>query len=364
MYVVLSEGETKMAKKRKTLVDNFQQIIDSGDIEAFKAVFDKCEITACGRGASKCNALSFKGLTPVHIQFLIDNGININADCGFGQPAVAFQAYSMDNLRCLVENGADINLFAWEFGHNALGSAVLRHDVQAVHNLLACGASADIRNGLHERTFLEETLATCGNADIISTLSIANALLEAGAVVTPRVKEYVQKIGERFEFYRADFNKDFVEDYSNALSELYRLFDVPPVPQRVVYDGKSLITVKSKTWQEQHDELWNMLVPGSGHASTVQGELIRIAGKVTREILDNGAINWDSDYKKLPLAMVDYFKMADGLDSKLTDEACCLAKSVSANSDKKMLYRLTELTVEWVLANPKPIELTEVDYNR
>ena len=34
-----------MAKK-KELVENFQQIIDSGDLEAFKKVFDTCEISA------------------------------------------------------------------------------------------------------------------------------------------------------------------------------------------------------------------------------------------------------------------------------------------------------------------------------
>ena len=31
--------------KKKKLVDNFQLIIDSGDFEAFKKVFDKCEIS-------------------------------------------------------------------------------------------------------------------------------------------------------------------------------------------------------------------------------------------------------------------------------------------------------------------------------
>ena len=76
-----------MAKK-KELVENFQEIIDSGDMEAFKKVFDTCEISATrapeliGKGRRKfllnnnCNAISFKNLTPAHIKFLIDSGLD------------------------------------------------------------------------------------------------------------------------------------------------------------------------------------------------------------------------------------------------------------------------------------------------
>ena len=51
-----------MAKKKK-LVDNFQEIIDSGDFELFKSVFDKCEITATSRGKSTCNAFSYRNFS-------------------------------------------------------------------------------------------------------------------------------------------------------------------------------------------------------------------------------------------------------------------------------------------------------------
>ena len=33
-----------MANKKKRLVEQFDQIIENGDFEAFKGVFDKCEI--------------------------------------------------------------------------------------------------------------------------------------------------------------------------------------------------------------------------------------------------------------------------------------------------------------------------------
>ena len=38
--------------------------------------------------------------------------------------------------------------------------------------------------------------------------------------------------------------------------------------------------------------------------------------------------------------------------------------SISSKSDKETLYRLTELIVDWILANPTPILLGDVDYKR
>ena len=353
-----------MAKKRKTLVDNFQSIIDGGDLDSFKAVFDKCEITATNRGKTTCNALSYQRLTPAHIQFLVDNGIDINADCGWGHSAVALQARDMDNLRCLLDNGADIDRVVVGYRGNALTHAASITDAVAVKNLLECGAAADIKVGWENLSVLDTALAHCQNGYIVEVLKISKMLLAKGVKPSDKTKEYVHRIGERFEFYRRDFNKDLVDEYSDALEELYKLFDVEPVPRRVMYDGKSKIVVKSTTWQKQHEELWNMLVPGRGAADTVQGEMIRIIGKVLYEILDNGGMNWDDEYRKMMKALTEYFHIADGIDAELVGEACSLIRRVSANSDKKELYRLNELAVQWVLTNPNPIKLGQIDYIR
>ena len=50
-----------MAQKRKTLPDNMQEIINSGDLELFQSVFDKCQISAVRRRKSTQNILSFRG---------------------------------------------------------------------------------------------------------------------------------------------------------------------------------------------------------------------------------------------------------------------------------------------------------------
>lgn len=52
-------------------------------------------------------------------------------------------------------------------------------------------------------------------------------------------------------------------------------------------------------WKKEHERLWAALVPNEGQADTLQGELIRIAGKLTDEAYRNGNINWDSDCERM-----------------------------------------------------------------
>jgi hypothetical protein len=52
-------------------------------------------------------------------------------------------------------------------------------------------------------------------------------------------------------------------------------------------------------WKAEHSELWARLVPGSGQAKTLQGELIRIAGKLTNQAYRNGNRDWDADYETM-----------------------------------------------------------------
>ena len=58
-------------------------------------------------------------------------------------------------------------------------------------------------------------------------------------------------------------------------------------------------------------------------------------------------------------AIPEYIKM--GKFDK-NDEIIKLSKKINANSDMDDLYLLSQLIVEWVLANPEIIELKNVDY--
>ena len=58
--------------------------------------------------------------------------------------------------------------------------------------------------------------------------------------------------------------------------------------------GKNAIELKTQFLQ-----LWDYLVPPSGQAETAQGEIIRIAGRIRHEMLDNGCMNWDDYFNKM-----------------------------------------------------------------
>ncbi len=211
--------------KRKTLPDNFSKIIDSGDMNAFGEVFKKCEITAQNKGKTSCNAFSYSNLKPCHIQFLIDNGLEPNADCGFGYPAVKFHAANKDNLKCLLDNGADIDFAAVPYRGNALASACLSADAAAVRNLLEANASVDVRGDVDGKTLLDSALAHCDNGDIPAVLEIAKMLINAGVLPTDKTSGYVKQIGERFRLHKPEMDGHSQNELGAALFELYELFN-------------------------------------------------------------------------------------------------------------------------------------------
>jgi len=172
----------------------------------------------------------------------------------------------------------------------------------------------------------------------------------------------VERIGKNFEFYRADFNKDYLEENEAGMAKLYELFHVAPAAKRQVYDGVSPITVPEGSWDKQHDTLWQLLVPGSGQAQTVQGEVIRLSGKLAREIMDNGSINWNDDFRRMQTALPEYFGMGNPLASDELEEAGRLAGLLRGGNGDDEPERLMELAVHWVQANPNPMTLGETAY--
>ena len=365
-----------MAKK-KELVENFQEIIDSGDMEAFKKVFDTCEISATqaprqvGSGRTKhlwktnCNAISYKNLTPAHIQFLVDNGLNVNANCGYGYPAITFHDSNPENLRCLLDNGADLECVASPQFGTPLAIACMCLHADGVRNLIDAGASINV-TGFEEMSLIDLALSHCDDdGDRMSqALSIAKTLLEHGAETTDDTEEYLSVVGKRFAYHKDDMTKEQVDEIAPLLDELFTRFDISPivVPHIDKHDGISEIKVTGKTWKEQYNELWKKLVPDSGKAKTVQGEMIRIIGKASYEILDNGGLNWGEDYRKMLKALSGYMSSFNSSGNAPVDEANKIIKKISASTDEKTLYRLTEIIVNLVVDNPQPVPLGEVNY--
>jgi hypothetical protein len=176
------------------------------------------------------------------------------------------------------------------------------------------------------------------------------------------MKGFVEEIGKRFEFHRSGFNPKCVDAVSNALGELYGIFDVLPVPSRQIHDGNSPVTVKAKTWQTQHQELWNLLVPSQGPAATVQGEVIRISGRIANELDDNGGGNWDADYKMMADAFLEHLQGGKPLAPADLAEVAAIVAAVKIRTGDTA--RMAELAVKWVIQNPDPVKLNSPSYRR
>lgn len=350
-----------MAKtKKKLLPENFATLLKEGNSDTIKAVFEICDVDARG-GYSKQTALAFEELPDDVARWLVEQGATISAEDNYGETPLHARAGSWQGrIDVLLELGADVNAGEGARG-TALHRAAERGIAENVRLLLQHGAKVDALNddGL---TPLEYAFQRCSNAVIERIAVVAAILLDAGAQKTPRMKEFVTRIGTDFEFFRDRFSRESVGATSAALEQLYALFDVPPVPRRAMHDGKTPIIAKSTRWQDRHQELWDLLVPSGGAAVTVQGEVIRISGRIANELDGNGGMNWDADYKKMADAFLAHIGSGQPLSDPELKEAAALVSEVKRKGGEPR--RLCELAVEWVALNKTPLMLAPPSYTR
>jgi hypothetical protein len=353
-----------MAKaKRKTLPKNFQELIDAGDIAALKAVFDTCEITAY-EGYNKENALHFYDVPAELVRWLAEQGLDVDTpDATYGKtPLWKHASVGSDLVSVLLKLGADANQ-ADKYGDTPLHMAAESHP-ETVKKLIAGGADVHAQNE-YNQTPLAFSLSRCRGINIAAVVEVAEILLGAGDKITDEMRESVARIGKDFEFHRENFNKDYLSETEAGLAKLYELFGVKAVAKRVVHDGASPITVAAGSWQEQHNALWEYLVPPQGAAKTVQGEVVRITGRLSHEILGNGACNWNADFRKMCDALLGFFASGTPLSAADLEEAAELVKIIRPKGDGDAEpARLCELAVRWVARNTQPVALERPDYKR
>lgn len=350
-----------MAKKRITLPKNFKELIEAGDITALKAVFEKCELDATG-GPTKSTALGFFHVPGELVRWLVAQGADINAADTYKRTPLHEHAMRLSgDIDVFLELGADINA-ADKYGSTPLHFAAgCSFNPERVRKLMDKGASVLAKDERGD-TPLAYALNRARGGNIVNLAAISKMLLEAGTPVTEDMKGAVTRIGEDYEFHRETFNSPATDA---VLSELYQIYDVAPVKKRVTHDGISPILVTDGEWKKQYAELWDFLIPSKGAAKTVQGEVIRITGRVRDEIYRNGGGNWDSGYKKMLDALLVHFASGIPLDETLLNEAASIVKEVRRTGDgNEELSRLCELAVQWIIANPNPMPLEKPSYNR
>lgn len=352
----------KIKKKKKRLPKNFEDLIELNHIEEIKELYEEYDINARG-GYSKESALGFYKISDELVLWLVEAGADINAKDEYQRTPLHSQARSrVGNVNLFIKLGADIEALDYS-KETPLHIAANSFNVRTLNDLINQGANIYAENN-EMLNPLASALKSCRNIDIVEMNKIAEMLIKAGTEITDEMKKTVKKIGENFEFHKENFNKESVPETVEALNNLYLIFDVEPVEARKIHDGVSLIKVMSKTWKEQYNELWNLLIPSQGPAKTVQGEVIRITGKISYEIINNGRMNWDKEFKKIAEELLEYFKKGKALSDNLLEECVTLVNEIIDGYGDEESQELCEMAVKWVLLNEKPIILEKVKYKR
>lgn len=353
-----------MARKRKTLPKDFQEMLTSAPLEELKAVFGKCEIDARG-GYAKGTAIGFPECPDELVVWLSEQGLAVDTPDSDGRTPLHTRASRglPKQIPLLLSLGADIEAVD-KSGNTPLLAAVGRLRAEPARVLIEHGASTEVLDRRGESLLMRALIAT-QNIDLPECVEISKLLLERGASVTAETRRHVERIGRDFEFHRGNFNSDLFRKTDAALSELYRIFEVEPVARRSTHDGVSPIVVPDGTWRERHKALWELLVPSSGAGATVQCEAIRVTGRIADEMFRNGGANWDRAYRAMADAFPGFLAQGEALGEEELQEAKEIAKQVrTGRGADGHLDRLRELAVAWVARNPAPIALEAVDYSR
>lgn len=355
-----------MAAKRKTLPKEMEERIKNGTLEEVQKLMEKCLPNAVDRSSGKKNIFGLDGIYRELAEWLLAYGADINQPDQFGYTPLHHQAMNRrgaEQVKLYLELGADVNQPSRMNGIPLHGAAS-HGSLDNVKILLEYGADLTAKD-FWGNTPLETALMRCEGIFIIDYMDVILYLVKTGAPVTDQTRKLVKQIGNDLEFRRDSIVEEYIPQIDKALGQLYELFEVPPVPKRRFHDGISPIAVQSKGWAKQYQELWDYLVPGSGACKTVQGEVIRINGRVSYEILDNGGINWDKDFRAMLKALGRYLTWGQPLSEAESQEIHRLISVLeSAKGWEEELNRLCELSVKWVLLNPEPIPVEELTYRR
>ena len=360
---------------RKTLPADIEQIIASGDVEAVAHAVERCEVGAYLRGFAYESRLMHFPASEEITDFLLARGEDINSRDRYQRTPIHARVRSrcFDQIPMLIARGGDINARDTS-DQTALFGVVERFPVADVSRMIAWGADpmvvADSR--VYGKATLVENVVSWHNfLDAPRALAVIRLLLSVGAPVGERVPIALRAMDRmRCTFITHGLpdhlSQSRVDEASAALSELCALFGVEQrEAQRAPVVGERLELDRSVPALRQYGQLWDLLVPDSGQCQTLQGEVIRIAGRVGHEVYDNGGINWDRSFGKL---LDQYLSVVrSGLPmppSSVARAEAAVASLKGRSMNTGDVDEITKLAVEWVRLNPVLVELNLPDVGR
>ena len=345
-----------MPRLRKTLPRDFEEQLTTKSVDEIRAVLEGCELDARG-GYRKSTALAFRDLPDELVRWLVERGLDVDAPDQYNERPLVARCHRNQDPTILIELGAQIG----RPGEEKQPLFALLYRPKMVRLLIDAGADplALDRAG---RGLIENALTYASNLDLPRLAETVKILLAKGAPIPEDAAARVTRLGENLEFARPNFDVDSIAEVSAAMDELYAIFDVPPVRPRVLHDGTSRIDVGIDDPDARYHALFDLLVPASGSALTVQGEAIRLTGKLRSEIFRNGGANWNLGFGQLADALGGF--LASGTAVGDPDELRGLiGRARYSTVDDATLDALRRWASDWVAANPDPMPLPPQSYD-
>lgn len=149
-----------------------------------------------------------------------------------------------------------------------------------------------------------------------------------------------------------------------------------PIEDTIQKTGKKIETsidiehlhnvINNRNYFETTKIIWQKLVPKSGQAETVQGELLRSIEKIRDEAQRNGNINFNKNCHGI---LIDYLRkyLADNnvfeaeIVFEINSDLERLSKNNSPYKEDDLYDRITDRIVDWYLKNPTQIRHEQND---
>ena len=313
-------------------------------------------------------------LAPELAAALRERGEDIDSRDGYGHTPVHWRVMNrrIDQIPYLVSRGADINARDRD-DRTPLFDAVRILEASDVERMISWGADARVvaKTRFHGKVRLtEHALGEEVFLDAPRALGVIRVLLAHGARTGKRERELLRSMdGLRCAFIthgHSGVPDSRFDEAVAALAQLCALFRVEQreaVPAPVL--GERLVFDESATVGRQFDDLWDRLVPVSGQSASLQGEAIRIAGKVGYEVYDNGCVNWESSFDMLLDQFLSIVTSRTGLPPDGVERARAAVDSLKAQSmETQACDDLIRLAVRWARLNPVLIATDVPDVGR
>lgn len=363
-----------MGKRMLYLPKEINGLLEEGNVEELKRLFARCEPNAlCSRGY-KIRSSNIFSLSPLPREFAVwakEQGADVNLldGCGF-TPVFDHAGAVHGDVRLLIELGAKTDIIMCD-GTTPLHEAAVHGRMDNMIALLENGAKVDAGMGLTWGTPLESAVRQdCLSFDTL--LEVCTLLLEHGAEITDRVRRSVWAAGVRAGKAAKKAAKEgraakFNEQQLAALERLYDLFQVDAteegdLAERPLYTFRGLF---QRNFRQHFDLLWKYLVYERGKAATAQGEVIRIIGRMEHEMLDNGSMNWDEDFRKMLRMLPQYFRLGNPVNAREKEYIEAYIDTIlPCGEGEKEIRHLGWYAINWVQHNAQLIQPLPANYSR